>query len=162
MRYVSALVCVCVCLMSVEASAQVRGKTGIGLGAATNANGLSGKMYLGDVASLQAVAGGYLESAGGTTVAGLGLGIDALIEMPALVDFGGLEIAWALGLGAGAGIGTNLLRVGASGIVGLEFNFTFIEPLPFDLVAEWRPTLNILPIGLSLVNFTGHLRVYLF
>lgn len=154
--------CVCLCLVSLEAQAQVRGKTGIGLGSATNASGISGKMYLGEVASLQGVVGGYFSSLLGQTQVGVGVGADALIEMPALAELGGLEIAWALGLGAGVGIGSGIFQFGASGIAGLEFNFTFIESLPFDLVAEWRPTLSLTPFGLNLTSFSGHLRLYLF
>ena len=61
---------------------------------------------------------------------------------------------------AGVGIGDNL-AVGIAGVAGLEFNFSVIPGLPFDLVAEYRPSVFVLPgVDLDLVDFSGHLRIY--
>lgn len=144
-------------LMSLSSTAhaadKVRGNIGIGVGRGTGVWGLSGKLYMGDATSIQGVVGvdsNYI-----------GLSGDFLLEMPALVDLGALEIAWALGAGAGVGISDNSLGVAVAGVAGLEFNFNVIPSLPFDLVLEWRPTLSVIPdVGLGLVNFTGHIRIY--
>lgn len=138
---------------SAHAADKVRGNIGLGVGRGTGVWGLSGKLYMGDATSIQGVVGvdsNYIGFSG-----------DFLLEMPALADLGGLEIAWALGAGAGVGISDNSIGIAVAGVAGLEFNFSVIPSLPFDLVLEWRPTLSVVPdVGLGLTSFSGHIRVY--
>lgn len=135
------------------AADKVRGNIGIGVGRGTGVWGLSGKLYMGESTAVQAVVGGHSNY--------LGLSADLLLEMPALADLGALEIAWSLGAGAGVGLSDSNLNLGVAGVAGLEFNFSIIPSLPFDLVLEWRPNLFIISdFDLHLVDFSGHLRVY--
>lgn len=128
------------------------GRLGVGIGTGTSTNGLSLKYFVADTQAFQFTAGagfgnGYL-----------GAGLDYLLELPTLADAGVLAIGWNAGLGAGVGIGGGVLGVGVSGILGLEVLF---EPLPIDLVLEWRPTVSVIPsVGFGLVGFTGHIRYY--
>ncbi len=131
---------------------------GIGIGSVTKASGLSLKVPMGPT-SIQAAfgLGGY----GLNT--GFGVGADFLLEMPALVDAGFVVVAWELGLGGGlaTGGGGDDLSAAVSGVAGLQFNFGVLPGLPFDLVIEWRPTLNIIQnVDLNLLGATGHLRIY--
>lgn len=89
----------------------------------------------------------------------IGVGADFLLEQPSFADLGGAaQLGWNYGLGANVGLGNNYLGLGASGVVGLEVLF---QPLPIDLVLEYRPGAYILPgFALDLVNFSGHLRYY--
>lgn len=136
-----------------SAADKVRGSFGIGVGQGTTVSyGLSAKLYMGESFALQPVVG-----LGNDWI---GVSVDALWEMPALVNLGFMEIAWAIGLGPGVGIGDNL-AVGIAGVAGLEFNFSVIPGLPFDIVAEYRPSIFVLPgVDLDLVDFSGHLRIY--
>jgi hypothetical protein len=87
--------------------------------------------------------------------------LDYLFEMPALARTQYFNVDWSFGLGGGVGVPTVDGRVGAaaSGIAGLEFNFTTV---PLDLTIEFRPTVGLVPDpGLHLVDFTAHLRVWL-
>ena len=73
------------------------------------------------------------------------------------MNAGPLDIAWNVGVGAGAVVG-DVFALRASGVVGLEFLFV---PIPIDLVFEWRPSLQIIPnVGADIVNFSGHVRYY--
>jgi len=165
------LVIVAVLLTSVVARAEEGGAGGgrrssgfgIGLGSATIANGVSMKYYAGGPA-LQGVVGFW----GGGGIGdrfkhpgGLAVAFDYLFEMPTLASSQYFTIDWSFGLGAGFGVETfqhNTPGVAASGIAGLEFNFTRV---PLDVVVEYRPTLGILPDPkLHLVDFTAHVRIY--
>lgn len=138
---------------SAMAADKVRGNFGIGVGQGTTVGfGISGKLYMGEGFSVQPVLG-----IGENRI---GFSIDALLEMPALFASGPIEIAWALGVGPGIGIGDDSFGLAVAGVAGLEFNFSIIPGLPFDLVVEYRPRFAIIPVGLDLVNFSGHFRVY--
>lgn len=138
-----------------QAKPREGGSTGVGVGSGTFANGLSIKHVMGGSA-IQANVGswGTYRKFGG----GLALSADYLLEMPTLASVSILDVAWNVGLGAGAGLVSDSLAVAAAGVAGLEFNF---KPLPIDLVLEYRPGLLIVPdVSIDLVNFTGHLRWY--
>ena len=138
---------------SAVAADKVRGNIGIGVGQGTTVGlGLSGKLYMGDSVAIQPVLG--------ISDNRIGLSVDALLEMPALFNSGPIEIAWALGLGPGVAVGSDNFALGIAGVAGLEFNFSVIPSLPFDLVVEYRPSFFIIPVDLNLVSFSGHLRVY--
>jgi hypothetical protein len=136
---------------------------GLGLGSGTIANGLSAKDYLGG-AALQGVVG--LWGGGGfhdrfRHANGLAVSADYLFEMPSLTSSQFFTLDWSFGLGAGFGVDDFRGRspgLAASGVAGLEFNFTRI---PLDVVVEYRPTLAILSdVHLHLVDFTAHVRFY--
>ena len=132
------------------------GPFGLGLGGGLGVSGLSGKLWLGDSAAFQGVVGVW-----GLTDDHLGAGLDALLEMPAIAETEPVEVAWNLGVGGTLGVGGSSsipLLVGVSGVAGLEFNF---QPIPLDLVLEYRPGLIVVPgVDLDLVNFSGHIRYY--
>jgi hypothetical protein len=136
---------------------------GLGIGSATIANGLSMKYYRGGGA-LQGVVG--LWGAGGIKerfhhAGGLAVGADYLFEMPSLARSQYFTVDWCFGLGAGFGVQAfsgGSPGLAASGIAGIEFNFTRV---PLDLVLEFRPTVGILPDpGVDLIDFTAHFRFY--
>ena len=88
----------------------------------------------------------------------IGLGADYLWELAPLVQTSVIDIAFAVGLGAGLGIWDDGVGISACGVGGLEF---MLNPIPIDFVVEWRPTLYILPnVAPNLVDFTGHVRIY--
>ncbi len=128
------------------------GNFGIGLGNGTSATGLSAKYFLSGSQALQGTLGVHL---GGDY---LGVGADYLWEMPEFVQSSPANLGWNLGAGAGLGLGSGIY-FGASFIAGLEFNF---NPVPIDLVLEYRPTVNIISGGdlIDLVDFSGHVRFY--
>jgi hypothetical protein len=147
-----------------QASAARRAQgVGIGIGAGTIANGLSVKYYLGG-AALQGVVGAFGAGNVGDRFrhfGGIAGSLDYLFEMPSLARSQYFTVDWSFGLGAGFGVqafSNGSPALAASGIAGLEFNFTAV---PLDVVIEYRPGLGILPDpGLNLVNFTAHLRIY--
>lgn len=129
------------------------GNLGIGLGSATMTSGISVKQFAGPTA-FQLTAGCW-QSCDGPAAS-----LDFLYNMPAFVTTEAVLLAWNMGFGGALGFGDGELGAGAAFIAGLEFLF---QPLPFDLVLEWRPGLYVLPdIDITLVNFGGHLRFYFF
>lgn len=142
-------------LASAPAMAQGHGPGtfGLGLGSGTMTRlGLSAKYFMGDTA-LQANLGCY-----GWGCDGIGLSADYLFEMPPLAEGKVLNLAWNAGLGPGVGLHSDVFALAAAGVLGLEANFKVI---PIDLVAEWRPTLLIVPdVHFEPVEFSGHVRFY--
>jgi len=130
------------------------GPLGIGLGGGLGVSGLSAKYHTGGSA-FQAMLGAQgLGSDGG---GGLAVGLDYLLEQPDLAAGSVLNVGWNYGLGGTVGIGDSI-GVGASGVVGLELNF---QPVPIDLVIEYRPGVVVVPdFGLNLINFSSHIRFY--
>lgn len=135
------------------------GKLGLGLGGGTRTSGLSAKYTLDKAFSVQGVVGvdpARWGDRGGT----LAVSVDALVEMPALYTADEVEIAWALGAGPYIAVGDNFW-LGASGVLGLEFNF---QPIPLEFTLEYRPTLELVGPrpdgqgGLYLFGVGGHLR----
>lgn len=137
-------------------SAQARspassGALGLGVGAGTRATGLSIKTVRGDT-GIQVVAGWW--RGGG---ADYGISFDGLYEIGPLASGDLLELGLAVGVGAGIGFGGRL-EATAAPVAGLEINMV---ALPFDIVLEYRPLLDILPtIQFVPVNFGGHIRFY--
>ena len=128
------------------------GNFGLGIGGDTYNSGLSLKYYMSSGQALQGVVGfNYRRD-------WIGLNLDYLFEMPALATGNVVELGWNLGPGAAVGISDYGVGAAVAGVAGLEFNF---NPVPIDLVLEWRPSLNIVPnVDLDLVGFTGHIRFY--
>ncbi|MFT4978600.1 MAG: hypothetical protein ACI8S6_004510 [Myxococcota bacterium] len=78
--------------------------------------------------------------------------------MPDFASTEPVNIAWNLGVGGALSLGDSSIGIGIAGIAGLEFN---VNPVPIDVVVEYRPGLYVIPdVGLDLVNFTGHVRWY--
>lgn len=134
------------------------GNFGFGIGGGYWYNGLSLKYFMGDNTALQGVIGGY--GLGHDGYGGLGITGDFLWEMPALTDNEAFELGWNAGLGPSVGLGNNYFGLGVHGTLGLEFNF---NPIPIDLVLEYKPGLYVVPgVGADFWNFAGHLRIYPF
>jgi hypothetical protein len=136
---------------------------GVGIGSATIANGLSLK-FAGGTGSIQGVVGFWgrgplWKRARG--IDGVAVGVDFLYEMPSLATSPFFTLDWSFGLGAGVGVSEfdgGKAGLAASGIAGLEFNFTEI---PLDVTIEYRPTLDVLPdVDLDLIDFTAHVRIW--
>lgn len=139
-----------------EAATPVRsgGNLGLGVGGGYWHNGLSIKYFAAPSHSLQGVVGAYGFNGG------LGFTGDYLYEMPALMSDGPLEIGWNIGFGPSLGVGNNDLAVAIHGTLGLEFN---IQPVPIDIVLEYKPGIFVLPdVGADLWHFAGHIRIYPF
>ncbi|MFT5585105.1 MAG: hypothetical protein ACI9VR_002693 [Cognaticolwellia sp.] len=138
-----------------EAASPVRsqGNFGIGLGSGYRHSGISMKYFAGDTHSLQGVVGTYGYDGS------LGLSGSYLYEMPTIIgDNTGLELGWAVGGGPSIGLGDNFLALGAHGVIGLEFN---IQPVPIDIVLEYKPSFRVYPdVEVDLYNFAGHIRFY--
>lgn len=131
------------------------GPFGLGLSGGTQVNGLSGKYYMGGTA-LQGTVG--IQGLGNDGGDHIGLTLDYLLEQPDLASTDPVNIAWNFGVGGALGLGDNYLGLGVAGIAGLEFNF---NPVPIDVVLEYRPTLAVIPdIDLDLVGFSSHIRWY--
>lgn len=148
----------------------VRGSTGIGIGSSRFNYGLSLKHYMNSSSAVQLLVGGGWGH-------DLGLDADYLLEMPAIVDAGPVEVAWNVGGGIGVDLWNSYYRpywenrryshrglsVRAAFVAGLEFNIHAIDALPIDIVLEWRPTIGITPrMGFAVDNFAGNIRLYLF
>lgn len=140
-------------------------KLGVGLGAATVPAGISLKKNLGGAMAAQGVVGawrGYGRHYGIYTSA-FGLGADLLWEQGPLGGGDALSLGWNIGAGAGVGIANGTAIFGATGVLGLEFNFI---AAPIDFVVEYRPGLYVgagygdANIGWSFIDFTGHLRFW--
>jgi hypothetical protein len=137
---------------------------GIGIGSGTGATGISGKLMTGPGA-FQGVVGfwGHGDNPGPgqySSIDGVALSLDYLLEMPSLATTPYFNLDWSFGIGGGVGVATNggTPGVAAAGIAGLEFNFTKV---PFDLVIEYRPAIGLLPdVGIGLIGFTAHLRIW--
>ncbi len=145
---------------AVEPAPAVRGggHFGIGFGGGTAVSGISGKYFLADAMALQFVVGGAGYGRDDFD-SSLGVDVDVLWEMPALAHAAGaFELGWSAGVGGWAWVG-DPFWLGANGIVGLEFN---LEPIPLDIVLEYRPALRVVPdgLGFDLVDFGGHVRFY--
>jgi hypothetical protein len=139
-----------------QAEAPSSGDFGLGLGGGMISTGISGKVYQGPVA-FQGVVGWW--GLGREGADALGLNLDLLKEQPSFAGGGPLKLGWNYGLGGGAVIvDGGGLGLGASGVAGLEF---LIQPIPLDVVLEYRPGLWIVPdVDLDLINFSGHIRYY--
>lgn len=137
-----------------SAGAPIRqgGNFGIGLGGGTVNSGLSLKYFTTSSQSLQGTIGFNLRADY------IGATVDYLFEMPTLVSSSVVDIGWAIGPGVGIGVSDNFFLAAVSAAPGLEFNF---NPIPIDLVLEWRPTVVIVPdVDFDLIGFTGHIRFY--
>lgn len=156
---------------SASAGSPVRsgGNFGLGVGGGTWTNGLSLKYFMSSGSAVQAVVGGYgyghkcnngyydyyCEGYGGIGISG-----DYLWEMPALTNNEAFELAWNAGLGPSVVLGNGYFGLGVHGTIGLEFNF---NPVPIDLVLEYKPGIYIIPgVGADLWTFTGQIRIYPF
>ncbi|RDV37532.1 hypothetical protein DV096_13575 [Bradymonadaceae bacterium TMQ3] len=134
-----------------EAWAQRNTGFGVGVGSATVASGISLKMPAGPTA-FQLTAGCW----GGCD--GVAAAVDFLIGMPQIASADVVTLAWNFGGGGAVGLGGGSLGVAAAFVAGLEFHF---QPLPIELVLEWRPGLYVVPdVDVELVNFGGHARWY--
>jgi hypothetical protein len=139
---------------------------GIGIGSGTGATGVSGKLMAGPGA-FQGVVGfwGHGDSSGPgpgqyRSIDGVALSLDYLLEMPSLATTQYFNLDWNFGFGGGIGVATSggTPGVAVAGVAGLEFNFT---KLPLDLTVEYRPGVSLLPdVGIGLIGFTAHLRVW--
>lgn len=146
------------------------GHWGIGIGGGLGPSGFSAKYYFSRGFALQGVVGGYGYGRnwnGGWRndnfgAAGLGVLVDFLFEMPAIVEGDVLELGWNIGPGAWIGVGSDFW-FGVSGTLGLEFNF---KPVPIDIVLEYKPALRLVssrsdnPVGFNPWNFGAHVRIY--
>lgn len=141
------------------------GNFGIGLGGGYWLNGLSLKYFNSDNTSLQGVIGaygwghdnGYYDYYYND---GIGFSGDFLWEMPAITKNEAFELAWNAGLGPSVGINDSWFALGLHGTLGLEFNF---NPIPIDLVLEYKPGLYVIPdVGADFWNFAGQIRIYPF
>jgi hypothetical protein len=158
------------------AASPSKGNFGIGVGGGTGTTGISMKYYLSDASALQGVVGVW--GVGRYEHDGLGLSADYLFEMPAFATSEVVDVGWNVGPGlwlAANSYGYNSyahdpywhdsdwhesdrLLVGASGVLGLEF---LIQPIPLDIVLEYRPSVMVVPgLGFDLVSFDGHVRFY--
>ncbi len=136
------------------------GPFGLGVGGGFGVSGLSLKYNPDTGSAVQGVLGLYgLGRSGGD---GIGVGLDYLLERPAFAGGDPVELGWNFGFGGTAVLWDDAhddnLRVGASGVLGLEFLF---KPVPIDLVLEYRPGVVVIPdFDIDLVNFSGHIRYY--
>lgn len=135
------------------------GNFGVGLGGGTGTTGLSAKYYPSDSTAVQALVGiyGFGHSGGGMSLAA-----DYLFEMPALAESEVVNVGWNVGPGAWGGVysggGLSGAFIGASAVAGLEF---LVQPLPIDVVLEYRPALLLVPdIAIDFVSFDAHIRYY--
>jgi hypothetical protein len=144
---------------SALAASPSSGHFGVGLGGGLGISGLSGKYYVSDKNAVQAVVGIYgLGYPGG----GLSLSGDYLFEMPPFLESDVVNLGWNVGAGGWGGVFTagsyGGAFVGVSGVAGLEF---LLQPLPFDVVLEYRPSLMVVPgLAMNFVAFDGHIRFY--
>lgn len=140
-----------------QAASPIRsqGNVGLGLGSGFHHSGLSVKYFAGESHSLQGVIGTY------DWDGSLGFSGDYLYEMPTIIgDSTGVELGWSIGAGPSLGIDDNFLAVGAHGTIGLEIN---IQPVPIDIVFEFKPGFQVYPeVDVDLYNFAGHVRFYPF
>lgn len=155
------LLCALALPTAASAASPSGGNFGLGLGGGLGVSGLSGKYYLGDSAAIQGVVGWW---GAGQTYGGLGVGADYLFERPEFAGGDPVTLGWNFGFGAsavawdGGGVGDGALWLGASGVLGLEFLF---QPVPIDLVLEYRPGVSLIPgFGVDLINGSGHIRWY--
>lgn len=139
-----------------QAATPSSGNFGLGLGGGTGVTGLSGKYYLGESSAVQGMLGWW---GLGHDASAMGLGADYLLEMPAFAEADPLKLGWNAGAGGmlwvwdGGGA-----AIAGSGVLGLE---VLLQPIPLDIVLEYRPTVLIIPdVYIDLVNFTGHIRYY--
>ena len=161
-RFASALVALALAVPTgALAATPPEGPFGLGLGGGFGVSGLSGKLYLGDASALQGVVGAYGWGYNGHS--GIGFGLDYLVERPSFASVEPVEFGWNYGLGGSIAVWDTVheddeLRVGASGVLGLEI---LLQPVPIDLVLEYRPGVIIIPaFDLALINFSGHIRYY--
>ncbi|TNE86265.1 MAG: hypothetical protein EP330_21220 [Deltaproteobacteria bacterium] len=136
------------------------GNFGLGIGSGTHSSGLSMKYYAADNHAFQGVVGWWGLGRGADND-GIGASFDYLIEGPALAHGDGLEIGWNIGPGVNTVITDNKgAALGVNGVLGLEFN---IDPVPLDVVLEYRPGLRVVPdLEADFVGFGAHIRVYPF
>ena len=135
-----------------DAPIRQAGNFGLGIGGGTYNSGLSLKYYTTGSQALQGVVGFNLRRDW------IGLNLDYLFEMPALATGSVVELGWNLGPGVAVGISDYGVGAAVAGVAGLELNF---NPIPIDLVLEWRPSLNVVPnVDIDLIGFTGHIRFY--
>ncbi|NOY24346.1 MAG: hypothetical protein GXP62_00590 [Oligoflexia bacterium] len=135
-------------------------RMGIGLGIGTSTAGLSGKYFLKETMSVQAVLGaGYgatTNSAGWTT--GFGLGADILAELPSFAAVDDVEFGISAGPGLGLWTAGGQFNLAAAGVVGLE---ACLLTFPIDFVIEYRPRVMLAPtLGIDWFNLSGHIRYY--
>ena len=138
------------------------GKTfGIGIGGGLAVTGLSGKYMMRDDFALQGVVG-VLDV--GRDDDSIGFSVDFLREMPDLFSEDGVALAWNFGVGGLLGIyeddfgGDAGVKAGVSGIVGLEF---VVDPVPIDLVLEYRPSIIVVPsTDIEFIDFSAHIRFW--
>jgi len=146
---------------------RANGNFGIGLGGGTFATGVSMKYFLDAPLSVQGTigwwrgrywcSGRHCGYGGGDSFA---LSADLLWEMPRFAGNEAVEVAWMLGGGVGLGIDDfdNDFGLGAAFVIGIELN---IQPVPIDIVLEYRPGIYFLPgVSFDPVNFTGHIRYF--
>ncbi|MBN1337505.1 MAG: hypothetical protein JXB39_16250 [Deltaproteobacteria bacterium] len=160
-RFPAILALVLALPVGAQAATPPEGPFGLGIGGGFGVSGLSGKLYMGDATAFQGIVGLYGLGSDHDND-GLGVGLDYLLERPAFVSVAPLELGWNFGLGGTVALWDDShddnLRVGASGVLGLEILF---QPVPIDLVLEYRPGVVIIPdFDIDLVNFSGHLRYY--
>ena len=136
---------------------------GLGLGSGTYANGLTGKLYLGEFAAIQAFVGD-LSTYGRfdldcTFGCGLAVSADYLFEFADLVpnaDSGRLFFGVGLGGYVGSFDDADLLALGANGVG--EFGWHFYE-VPVELMIDVRPVVSIGDFVPGVINIDGGLAV---
>jgi hypothetical protein len=136
------------------------GNFGLGLGGGTGVAGISAKYFVADHHAFQGVVGGttlgWGKYGGGGSFA---VGLDYLVEMPAIAEAPEVELGWNLGAGGTIGF-SSTTWIFVSGAIGLEANFMEV---PIDLVIAWRPGVAIDSDGdgfLNLASARGHIRYY--
>lgn len=145
---------------------------GVGVGTGTLASGFSLKYLMSDTLSVQANLGGCHRCVWGGninwnwgTYGGFAVSADVLLEMPAFLQNELVRLGWNLGAGAGLGVSnfSSTLAVAPAFVAGFTMEF---QPIPIDLVLEWRPNLRVFigntsGIYADIIYFTAHLRFYI-
>lgn len=164
-RFMTAIMLMCGLSTAAHAGSPVRsgGNLGLGVGGGYWLDGLSLKYFMGDNTAVQGVIGAYGWGSHNDDYYygnGIGLSGDFLWEMPALTDNEAFELGWNAGLGPSVAVDDDWLALGVHGTLGLEFNF---NPIPIDLVLEYKPGIYVVPgVGADFWNFGGHIRIYPF
>lgn len=126
-----------------QAQRNYKGGIGIALG---SPSGLNGKLFLGEKAALEAIAGWSFNEYNSST------GITLLYQIHN-VAFGVEELLWYYGLGGHAGVATwnqngnpgnegSTAWVGADLVIGIEYT---IPNAPINFSLEAVPSINLLP-----------------
>jgi len=127
---------------------------GLGLGVTGNATGVSGKYYLGNNLSAQAVVGTWGLTGEAPDGLKLAANADVLAELPVVAKFDAFKVAPILGASGWLRMATELTEMGAGAVAGVSL---LSKQQPITLSLEYRPTYGIINIpkkqALDLVGF---------